>query len=206
MKLENILVDRKTGKLKLIDFGFCCCTAPDTKLKIFCGTPSYMCPEIVLKKEYVGPPTDIWASGVLLYALLCGHFPFKGASDKELYKKISRGLFTPPDHMSREAKNFINRMLVVEPERRATVTQLLDDSWLKSSKNPEAKEKLVAAVVTAADGPLCGYLSTNESSGNTMNKTVIGSEGWKLLEQRLLEKRQVIKTNIQKSIPQLKKT
>jgi len=78
IKLENILVDRKSGKLKLIDFGFCCCTAPDTKLKIFCGTPSYMAPEIVQKRDYLGPPTDIWASGILLYALLCGHFPFKG--------------------------------------------------------------------------------------------------------------------------------
>ena len=120
IKLENILVDKKTGKLKLIDFGFCCCTAPDTRLKIFCGTPSYMCPEIVLKKEYVGPPTDIWAAGILLYALLCGHFPFKGASDKELYKKISRGLYTPPDHVSREAKQLLQKMLVVEPDRRHT--------------------------------------------------------------------------------------
>jgi len=132
IKLENILVDRKTGKLKLIDFGFCCCTSPDTKLKIFCGTPSYMCPEIVLKKEYLGPPTDIWATGILLYALLCGHFPFKGSSDKELYKKIAKGAFSPPDHMSREVRHLLNRMLVVEPERRATAMQLLEDPWLRS--------------------------------------------------------------------------
>lgn len=199
------MVDRKTGKLKLIDFGFCCCTAPDTKLKIFCGTPSYMCPEIVMKKEYVGPPTDIWASGVLIYAILCGHFPFKGASDKELYKKISKGIFMPPDHMSKEAKNFLSKMLVVEPERRATVAQLLDDPWLKSSKNPDTKKETQVAA-TAAEGPLIGYLSTNESSGNTMNKTVLGSEGWKLLEQRLLEKNKPpLKINIQKPNTQFKK-
>ena len=45
---------------------------------MFCGTPSYMAPEIVLKKEYYGCPADIWALGVLLYVLLCGVFPFKG--------------------------------------------------------------------------------------------------------------------------------
>jgi serine/threonine protein kinase len=50
-----------------------------------------MSPEIVQKRDYLGPPTDIWATGILLYALLCGHFPFKGQSDKELYKKISKG-------------------------------------------------------------------------------------------------------------------
>lgn len=134
-------MDRKNGKLKLIDFGFCCCTAPDTRLKIFCGTPSYMCPEIVLKKEYLGPPTDIWASGVLLYALLCGHFPFKGASDKELYKKISRGLYTPPEHMSREARHFLNKMLMVDPDKRYTAQMLLDDPWLKSSKQKESQSQ-----------------------------------------------------------------
>jgi serine/threonine protein kinase len=91
-----------------------------------------MCPEIVLKKEYRGPPTDIWAAGILLYALLCGHFPFKGASDKELYKKISSGQFSPPDHVSREARQLLSKMLVVDPDRRHTSQQLLEDAWLRS--------------------------------------------------------------------------
>jgi serine/threonine protein kinase len=47
-----------------------------------------MGPEIVLKEEYAGPPADIWASAVLLYALLNGCFPFRGATDKELYRRI----------------------------------------------------------------------------------------------------------------------
>ena len=59
-----------------------------------------MGPEIVSKKEYAGPPADIWALGVLLYALLCGRFPFKGPNDKELYAKICRGDFEAPDHMT----------------------------------------------------------------------------------------------------------
>jgi MAP/microtubule affinity-regulating kinase len=47
-----------------------------------------MAPEIVSKIEYSGPPADIWALGVLLFALLCGKFPFKGQNDKELYSHI----------------------------------------------------------------------------------------------------------------------
>ena len=54
LKPENILLDRE-GHIKLIDFGFCCCNSADVKLKVFCGTPSYMCPEIVCKKEVLRP-------------------------------------------------------------------------------------------------------------------------------------------------------
>ena len=120
IKLENIIIDTKKNSIKLIDFGFCCCTSNDIKLKVFCGTPSYMCPEIVMKKEYIGPPTDIWAAGILLYAMLCGQFPFRGTSDKDLYKKISRGQFSFPEHVSREAISFINKMLIVNPGSRFT--------------------------------------------------------------------------------------
>lgn len=77
IKLENLLMDENKN-IKLIDFGFSTYMPNDQKVKMFCGTPSYMAPEIVLKKEYCGPPADIWALGVLLFALLCGYFPYKG--------------------------------------------------------------------------------------------------------------------------------
>jgi len=70
IKLENILLDENKQNIKLIDFGFSTCIPNEKKIKIFCGTPSYMAPEIVSKKEFWGPPADIWALGVLLYALL----------------------------------------------------------------------------------------------------------------------------------------
>jgi len=58
IKLENVIVDSQ-GNIKLIDFGFSTCIPNDKKVRLFCGTPSYMAPEIVLKKEYCGPPVDI---------------------------------------------------------------------------------------------------------------------------------------------------
>lgn len=92
IKLENILLD-ENKQVKLIDFGFSTCIPNDKKIKMFCGTPSYMAPEIVAKEEYAGPPADMWASGVLLYALMNGCFPFRGSTDKELYRRIQRGTF-----------------------------------------------------------------------------------------------------------------
>lgn len=105
IKLENILIESKTGKLKIIDFGFCCYA--QEKLKVFCGTPSYMSPEIVSKREYFGAPSDIWGCGVLLFTLLCGTFPFKSQFEKDLYRKIQKGSVSFPNTLSEEAKNLI---------------------------------------------------------------------------------------------------
>ena len=77
LKLENILIDERNN-VKIIDFGFSVSSAPDQKLKIFCGTPSYMAPEIVQKKDYNGFATDIWSLGIILYVMLSGNYPFKG--------------------------------------------------------------------------------------------------------------------------------
>jgi serine/threonine protein kinase len=77
IKLENVIISGN-GEVKVIDFGFSTCIPNEKKVKMFCGTPSYMAPEIVQKIEYCGPPVDIWATGVLFYVLISGKFPFRG--------------------------------------------------------------------------------------------------------------------------------
>lgn len=77
IKLENVII-AKDGSVKLIDFGFSTCIPNEKKIKMFCGTPSYMAPEIVQRKEYCGPPVDVWAVGILLFVLISGRFPFRG--------------------------------------------------------------------------------------------------------------------------------
>lgn len=107
MKLENILIDDRNN-VKIIDFGFSVQQIDDVKLKIFCGTPSYMAPEIVQKKEYNGYATDIWSLGIILFVMLAGMFPFNGATEKELYGKICRGgLFHMPETIPFEARRLI---------------------------------------------------------------------------------------------------
>ena len=53
LKLENIIIDEKNN-IKVIDFGFGTISANTNFLSFFCGTPSYMAPEIVSKKDYIG--------------------------------------------------------------------------------------------------------------------------------------------------------
>ncbi|CDW78707.1 protein kinase domain containing protein [Stylonychia lemnae] len=140
LKLENILVDDRNN-VKLIDFGFSICTPPDQKLKIFCGTPSYMAPEIVLKKDYCGFSTDVWSLGIILFVILSGNYPFKGQNERDLFSKISRGLFHMPETVPFEAKRLITKMLNVDPLKRPstkevrsyslfTLLQLCADRWL----------------------------------------------------------------------------
>lgn len=86
---ENVLLD-KNQNLKLIDFGLCARPEGGMESLLFtsCGSPTYAAPELVLGKQYLGPEVDVWAMGVLLYALLAGSLPFDDLNIDSLYKKI----------------------------------------------------------------------------------------------------------------------
>lgn len=66
--------------VKLIDFGFSLVSRTNEKVDTFCGTPTYMAPEIVNKKKHVGIYADRWSLGVLLYTVLQGVYPFRAAN------------------------------------------------------------------------------------------------------------------------------
>jgi serine/threonine protein kinase len=134
IKLENLLLDDKKN-IKIIDFGFSTCIPNDKKIKIFCGTPSYMAPEIVLKTEYCGPPADIWAMGVVLFTILCGQFPYRGATDEELYNKICKADYHIPsevlEYISPEAKDLIAKLFSIKADDRPSAKEILNHPWIR---------------------------------------------------------------------------
>lgn len=129
IKLENILLDDKEN-VKVIDFGFSAVLSAESKTRTFCGTPNYMAPEIIQRRDYQAQPVDIWALGILLFAMLNGSFPFKGANNNDLFRGICRGEFEIPDHVSLSVRSLIRCMLVVDPKLRPTCTDVLKHSWL----------------------------------------------------------------------------
>jgi MAP/microtubule affinity-regulating kinase len=93
-----------------------------------------MAPEIVSKKEYLGPPADVWALGVLYFALLNGRFPFKGQNDKELYQKICNNDLEYNEKVSLGARNFLSSVLRKDPESRLSAETMLEDPYLQNAE------------------------------------------------------------------------
>lgn len=136
LKPENLLLMSATddASIKLADFGFAKKVSMDTAgLVTTCGTPGYVAPEI-LEGESYGKPVDIWSIGIITYILLAGYPPFHDDSQPILFRKIRKGKyqFDSPywDNVSQDAKDFIGRMLVVDPTKRASAGELLQHKWI----------------------------------------------------------------------------
>jgi len=71
LKPENLLLDDNKN-LKIVDFGLSNTYKTGELLKTACGSPCYAAPEMVAGKKYQGVQVDIWSSGVILFAMVCG--------------------------------------------------------------------------------------------------------------------------------------
>lgn len=72
--------------------------------------------------------------GVILYMLVCGEAPFHSANDSETLTMIMDCKYKVSSHVSEECKALIGRMLVRNPEKRATLDEIAADVWLKDVK------------------------------------------------------------------------
>jgi tRNA A-37 threonylcarbamoyl transferase component Bud32 len=132
IKLDNILLDSNKN-IKIVDFGFSVPFESDQLLKKACGSPSYAAPEIVSRKQYSPTPVDVWSFGVVLYAMMCGYFPFQGANSQELCRKIVKGKFDLPSWVPDPCKDLIRRMLTVDPSQRITIENVSLHPWVLRS-------------------------------------------------------------------------
>ena len=84
IKAENILINRHK-EIKLIDFGFSLRCPKGETIDTFCGTPTYMAPEIVSKNDHCPVYTDMWSLGILFYVMLQGNYPFRAKNENDLF-------------------------------------------------------------------------------------------------------------------------
>ncbi|KAI5965303.1 srk1 [Candida pseudojiufengensis] len=125
------------GIVKLADFGLSK-QIWEHNTKTPCGTVGYTAPEIVRDERY-SKEVDMWAIGCVLYTLLCGFPPFYDERIETLTEKVAKGQFTflQPwwDEISQDAKNCVNNLLTVDPKRRYTIDEFLQDPWMNKESS-----------------------------------------------------------------------
>ena len=137
LKPENIVFIKTNKKddifIKIIDFG----TSVSIKhghLTQELGTIYYIAPE-VFKNKY-NEKADIWACGIILYTMLCGHPPFMGNKEDTIKNKILNGKLCFPEKEFKNVSNdvimYIKQLLEYDPDKRLSAEQALENQWLKT--------------------------------------------------------------------------
>ena len=125
LKPENLLLTNE-HLLKIIDFGLSNYFEKDQKelLSTPCGSPCYASPEMVAGKKYNGFKIDIWSSGIILYAMLCGYLPFEDKDNDILFEKILECKLFFPKYISKNAKDLMEKILVTDPDKRISIADI----------------------------------------------------------------------------------
>jgi serine/threonine protein kinase len=137
IKPDNFLVGGEDGQVvKLGDFGVSTFIPKHNQLTHRKGTVPYMCPEMVLGKQY-DEKADTWSVGVVVYVLLFGLFPYMPTkqSSKGMMEAIAQG--DPPRFWgpsaptaSDDAVSLLKKLLRRHPRERATATEALHSAWI----------------------------------------------------------------------------
>ena len=139
LKPENILVTHD-DVCKITDFGLSNVQNTDTfgqvpnnlNMKTCCGTPYYVAPEVVTKKEgYNGFTADVWSLGIILYVMVVGDLPFTAKDLRALLRKIGKGDYKIPESagLSDSCKDLITKTLNTKADERYTLTQISEHPW-----------------------------------------------------------------------------
>ena len=143
IKPENILLTKDYKKIKLVDFGLSNSYRHGNLLKTACGSPCFAAPEMISGKYYNGLYSDLWSCGVVLYYMLTGKLPFDDSNIKVLYRKIKNGDYVIPNFLSDVTKDFIRKILTVNPDKRIKIHDLKNHPFFNIDKIPLCKGILV---------------------------------------------------------------
>lgn len=132
LKLGNIFFDPDM-RLKIGDFGLATVlTSSESRRYTICGTPNYIAPEVLGGKQTGHSfEVDVWAIGIMMYALLVGKPPFQAKDVNVIYERIKciEFLFPSDKPISESAKVLITDLLSLDPSKRPSINSILDYAW-----------------------------------------------------------------------------
>ncbi|KAK6621707.1 Serine/threonine-protein kinase stk11 [Polyplax serrata] len=133
IKPGNLLLSLD-GTLKISDFGVAEALdifAEDDTCYTGQGTPSFQPPEIANGAfKFSGFKVDIWSSGVTLYNITTGKYPFEGDNIYKLFENIGKGDFTIPEELEGSICSLLKGMLHKDPDLRFNLQQVKNHSWV----------------------------------------------------------------------------
>ena len=139
LKPENLLLG-KDNILKIIDFGLSNFCEPENFLETPCGSPCYASPEMVCGNKYNGHLIDIWSTGIIVFAMVCGYLPFEDPDNDILFKKILKCKIKYPEYLSNMTINLMKKILVVDPLKRITLEEIKQHPFYLKGKAIFAKK------------------------------------------------------------------
>ncbi|KAK8456335.1 hypothetical protein SEVIR_3G004100v4 [Setaria viridis] len=159
LKLENTLLDGSPApRLKICDFGYSKSSVLHSRPKSTVGTPAYIAPEVLSRREYDGKHADVWSCGVTLYVMLVGAYPFEDPKDPKNFRKtISRIMsvqYKIPEyvHVSQNCRHLLSRIFVANPYKRITMSEIKSHPWFLKNLPRELKEEAQAAYYSRRGG------------------------------------------------------
>ncbi|KAL3133461.1 Serine/threonine-protein kinase srk2a [Trebouxia sp. C0009 RCD-2024] len=147
LKLENTLLDgRPAPRLKICDFGYSKSAVFDSQPKSTVGTPAYIAPEVLSRKQYDGEIADVWSCGVTLYVMLVGAYPFEDPADPRNFRKTIQRImgvkysFPTNLHISRECLDMMSKIFVGNPANRISIAGIKSHPWFTKNLPDELKD------------------------------------------------------------------
>ncbi|KAJ1531685.1 hypothetical protein ONE63_000354 [Megalurothrips usitatus] len=125
LTLSGVLKISDLGVAEALDF-----FAEDDTCFTGQGSPAFQPPEIANGHEkFLGFKVDIWSSGVTLYNITTGLYPFEGDNIFRLFENIGKGEYTIPDEIENPLRDLLHGMLQKDANQRFTLQQIRQHPW-----------------------------------------------------------------------------